>query len=563
MGIALAVILTRVLRLQRDGDERLARTAERQHFSCLERTARRGSIYDRNSRLLVHSVEAKSVFVDPKGVEDLRPLAQALSDCLELDPEATLAKLEQRRDARFIWIARKIPDEQYTRLYQLLQSQQSREALKGAHIDLESRRVNVFGPLAGQILGFSEEGGDGRGLEATEAAWEFFLHGEHGYQVAKRDVLGRRVILPELPSQAAHPGHGLYLTIDSVIQGIVEAELARAEQQHRPRNAFAVVIDPWSGDILAMASVPSFDPTRFRDYSPEERSERCRNRVVADAYEFGSVVKPFTVAAALNERLVTMDTIFHCGNGSLQIGRRTLRDHHPYGNLPLTDVLVKSSNVGTVKVGQLLGPERLHRYLSQLGFGQLTGVDFPGEATGVLRPLSAWTDYSLPSITIGQEVSATPLQLAMAFCALANGGVLMKPRLLTKVVDHEGQTVREIPVTRVRQVFRPAVVRDQLLPALHQVVERGTGTAAKLKGYDIAGKTGTAQKLVRGSEGLHLSSFIGFGPLPDARILVYVGVNEPKGEQYGGRVAAPFAGAIFQKVFDYLQIEPKVEVASQ
>ena len=563
MGLGLAVVLARVVRLQNSPDERLEETAAQQHFRRIERTARRGSIYDRNGRLLAHSVEAQSVFVDPKGIEDFRPLARALSDCLDLQAEEVLARLEGRRDTRFVWIARRITEEQCSALRQRLQSAQASTSLKGAHLQSESRRVYVFGGLAGQVLGFVEEGGGGKGLEALEAQWERPLHGENGYQAVKRDVRGRQVIMPELTSQSRRPGLDLHLSIDSVIQEIVESQLAEAVAEFRPANAFAVVVDPRTGDVLAMASEPSFDPTRFREYPPDELKQRCRNRVVADAFEFGSVFKPFTVAAALNEGLVNMDTVFHCGNGSMRIGRRILHDHHPYGNLAVTEVLVKSSNVGAVKIAQMLGRKRLYGYLRKLGLGQLTGIRFPGEAPGIFRPLSEWTDYSLPSVTLGHEVSITPLQLAMAFSALANGGVLMTPRLVRQVSDPERQTTWTVPVRPVRQVFRASVVREQLTPALQQVVERGTGRRAKLKGYRLAGKTGTAEKLQPGHEGRHLASFIAFGPVPEPKLVIYVGVDEPQGAQYGGQVAAPYVGAIFEKAFEYLQLDPKVEVASQ
>ncbi|MBI2191734.1 MAG: penicillin-binding protein 2 [Planctomycetes bacterium] len=559
------LLLGRLFYLQCWPDERLERLAARQHHQRVELPGRRGNIFDRRGRLLVTTLEGYSVYVDPAEVESLSFLIEELGDCLDLDVGRLREKLEGRSGARFVWIRRMVSEKEIRRLWDRMTESPGSESFRGVHLTPEMRRGYPMGNLAGQLLGFI--GTDGRGLEGIEAHWDNELQGQDGYQVVQRDVRGRRVLLPGLSSMAPAPGHSLHLTLDATVQQIVEEQLAKAVAEYHPKGAWALATDPWTGDVLAMASEPAFDPARRGEYSEAELKRRCRNPVVADFFEPGSTLKPFIIAAGLSDGLIDIGSVFHCGNGVLHLGRRVLHDHHPYGRLTVAEILEKSSNVGTAQIGLRVGSDRMHAYLAHLGFGQRTGIDFPGEAEGILRPLSQWTDYSVPSLSIGQEISVTPVQMAMAFGAIANGGVLMRPRLVRRIVDAGGRVVRELPVRPVRQVYPAQVVRGGLTSALCGVVEEGTGTASHVEGYRIAGKTGTSQKLLAGGRGYshseHLASFVAFAPAEQPRLLVYLGVDEPRGAYYGGQVAAPYVGEILRQALTTLHVPPTTEVATR
>ena len=565
--LGFVIVAARVWRFQFTDQPRLATAARSQHYRRIADRGRRGPILDRMGRLLANAVKVKSVFADPMLIDDFGKVAEALGNVLDLDPGHLLENLEARRDKRFVWVARRLSGESCLRLRKAMDGERGKGTFKGVGFQTEFRRHYVFGGLAGQVLGIVGVGNTPYG--GIESVCQTDLRGQDGYRVAKTDVRGRRSLLSGLPLEKADDGAAIHLTLDAVIQRIVETELSKVVEEHRPKSAFAIVLEPCTGDILAMASEPGFDPNRINDYSPEELKSRTTCRPVMDAYELGSVFKPLVVAAAVSEGLVTMEQVFNCGHGAMKVGRRTIHDHHPYGDLSVIDILVKSSNVGIVKIAQMLGERRLHRYLTSLGFGKPTGIRFPAEAVGILRPLSGWTSYSLPSIALGHEISTSPLRVALAFSSLANGGVLMRPRLVKKVVESVGgePVTRRVPVQPVGQVFRTSVVQGHIVPALCQVVERGTGRRAKVDGFAIAGKTGTAQKLLPDGRGFdhsaHIASFVAFGPADDPRVLVYLGVDESERDEYASKAAAPHVGNILRQVFEYLDLQPREEVAAK
>ena len=556
----LAIVLGRCFLLQCLPERRLEALAKSQHWRQVPVEAHRGRIFDCNGRLLANTVEAQSVYVDPTKVksEHRALLASHLSRVVGISRTEVLRKLNSER--RFVFIRRFLSQAEAHKVWRLMKHESTRNLFKPVHLMAESRRSYPNDGLAGQVLGVV--GTEQNGLEGIEVQWNSVLSGEGGNQILIRDERGRSILLPGLRGKPPRPGDDLYLTIDSVIQEIVEKELAKAMDESKPRCAWAVVIDPRTGDILAMASEPNFNFGHRNRYSRAEFSRRSRNRVVADIYELGSTFKPFVAAAALNERLVKINTVFHCGHGSWRFGKRILHDHHPYGELDVAGILIKSSNVGSARIATLLGPWRLYAYLRELGFGQRTGIRFPGEAKGILRPVRDWTSYSVQSIALGQEISATPLQMAMAFSTIANGGVLLRPRLVKKVADAQGRTLHTIPIVPVRRVYRSDMLREELNAALCRVVREGTGRKARVEGYPIAGKTGTAQKL-RIGRSTYMGSFISYAPADDPRLVIYFGVDEPTGSYYGGKVAAPHVGEIYRQVFEYLNIQPNMEVASR
>nr|MDP9360207.1 penicillin-binding transpeptidase domain-containing protein [Acidobacteriota bacterium] len=352
-------------------------------------------------------------------------------------------------------------------------------------------------------------------------------------------------------------GNDVVLTIDSVAQFIAERALSRAVDQYRAADGVAIVMDPRDGRILAMASNPSFDPNRFRDFSPDAR----RNRTVQDMYEPGSTFKVITASAGLEEGIVTPSQILDCGDGFIQIGNTQIHEHghNRYGLITFEDVMVHSSNVGAIRVGLALGQDRFYRYIRRFGFGERSGVALPGEAQGLVRRTERWSQLSNASMSIGQEIGATPLQVLTAIAAVANGGVRVQPRIVEKVTDAKGNTIDAPPQAAPVRVIseKTAAVLNEILKA---VVARGTGASAALAEHVVAGKTGTAQKAGRGgySPDKVVASFVGYVPADRPRLAILVVIDEPKGAEYGGTVAAPVFKEIAESTLRYLGVPPSI-----
>ncbi len=444
----------------------------------------------------------------------------------------------------FVWLKRKLPPAVAADVKAL------REPGLG-FLD-EPLRLYPNRELAAQVVGF--EGVEG-GLEGIERAFDAELGGRPGKAIAGRDGLGREVVTQQV-LQPSTPGHGVMLTIDRTIQYLAEREIDAAYRRTRSRAAMAVVMDPRTGDLLAVAIRPTFNPNTFRDVpSPET----WRNRAVTDPFEPGSTFKIILAAAALDEGVVRPDDRIFGEHGSITIASTTINDWKKFGWLTFGEVLQNSSNVGSIKVGQALGRERYHRYMTGFGFGAPTGVGLPGESRGLLRDPQRWSALSLPTMSIGQEVSVTALQLVAAVGAVANGGTLMQPRLVRAVFDSTGREVRRVEPQAVRQVISAETART-LGRMLVRVVEAGTGHYAAIPGYEVAGKTGTAQKLDpatrRYSRAPGVLSFVGYAPADDPRFVMLVLLDEPKNEQWGSEAAAPIFAAIGRDVLRYLEVAP-------
>jgi cell division protein FtsI (penicillin-binding protein 3) len=374
--------------------------------------------------------------------------------------------------------------------------------------------------------------------------------------MAERDAFGNDILVSGPPLEALREGDELRLTIDEVIQFIAQEELGRGVESSGAAGGSIVVLEPRSGEVLAMANYPFFNPNE-----PAACTQvAMRNRSIGDALEPGSIMKTFLLSAALEERAVTRETVFHCENGAMPFQGGVLHDVHPYGALTVNDIIGKSSNIGSTKIAQRVGAERYHRYLKAFGFGEKTGVDLPGEAAGMLRPVARWSGRSIASVAIGQEVSVTSLQMAAAFAAAVNGGQLWRPRLARELVSPEGVVLKRFEPQKVRQVISPETSR-QVVETLVNVVEEGTGKAAAVEGYTVGGKTGTAQKydpqLKTYSSHKYLASFVGMAPARDPRLVVLVMIDEPKGAIYGGSVAAPVFKNVVQRTLRYLNIPPE------
>ncbi|MGH7277221.1 MAG: penicillin-binding protein, partial [Candidatus Rokuibacteriota bacterium] len=406
--------------------------------------------------------------------------------------------------------------------------------------------------LAAHVLGF--EGADG-GLEGVERAFDEMLTGTPGKALVGRDALGRDVVTQQV-LQAPAPGQGVMLTIDTTMQYVAEREIDAAWRRTRARAAMAVMMEPRTGDILALAIRPTFNPNTFRD---APGPDHWRNRAITDPFEPGSTFKAILAAAALEEGVVRPHDQIYAENGSVTIARTTIRDWKKYGWLSFTEVLQNSSNVGAIKVGLALGPERYHRYMTAIGFGAHTGLGLAGESRGLLREPRKWSGLSLPTMSIGQEISVTALQMVAAFGAIANGGVLMQPRLVRATFDADGRERRRFEPTAVRRVISRETART-VTQILTRVVAEGTGQRAAIPGHEVAGKTGTAQKLDRATRRYSrkpgVLSFVGFVPADDPRLVMLVMLDEPKTERWGSEAAAPIFAAIGGEALRYLEVPP-------
>ena len=531
--------------------------------------ARRGPILDRNHRVLAESVWVDSVSADPSIVSKKRETAAALAPVLGLRVGQVLAQLEQ--DRRFVWLKRFVSKRE---------SQAVRDAdLRGVFLVPEPRRVYPLGRAACHVVGFCDI--DGRGLEGVEGVCNGVLTGEAGRREVWRDGARRSMVLPGMPVQPAQDGRAVVLTIDAVVQSIVHRELTRVRKERRAEAAMSVVMDCNTGEVLASVSLPDFSPDRLASGAgvnplrfTKKGADMRRNRVVCDLFEPGSIFKPFVASAAFETGAVKPDDIFRCHNGEFHIGRRVLHDVHGYGDLTARQCLIKSSNIGLAQIAMKTGKEDVYRYLVRFGFGQTTGFDLPGEPRGVLRHPKHWRPcYSLPSIAMGQEVSATPLRLVSSCCALGNGGIVPKPFAIAAHLDQAtGKPVWEAqPGKGYRRAIRPETSRRVMSPILTDVVRVGTGRRAAQPGYAIGGKTGTAQLPAADGHGhakkAFLASFMAIAPMDAPRICVAVMVVRPHVDKhktyYGGRAAAPAAGRIITQTLLHLGVKPNYAGSGQ
>ncbi|OQY99942.1 MAG: hypothetical protein B6D35_08190 [Candidatus Brocadia sp. UTAMX2] len=541
--LALAVHLGRI---QLTDHEKYSRLARAQQCKKVELPARRGPILDRNGLALAESLQVESVYADPSEIEDISTAASRLSKVLKLNPVKLIKLLH--KDKRFVWIKRKISDEELNAVAGL--------SLKGVYVKHEYHRFYPNGSLGSHILGFTNI--DERGLEGIELAFDDVLSGEPGYKLINRDALQRQIITPDAEIRLPRHGNKVVLTIDANIQRLTEEELETACEKWKPLSATAVVMNPMNGEVLAMANYPTYDPNHFKKYPPCAR----RNLAITDSYEPGSLMKPIVLSGIFEYGLAKPDDVVFCDNGVAVIEGRRLRDTHGYGNLTISDIIAYSSNIGMAKVGLRMGNEKMYRYLKQFNFGEKTGIELPGEIGGVFRPLKQWSrKYSLISISIGHEIAVTPLQFINAFCCIPNGGQWVRPKITMATISTDDKRKRELqPVHDMKRVMSSDVARAIMNPILMKVVTDGTGENANLLEYEVAGKTGTSQKVQ--SDGSyahdkHVGSFIAYAPAERPRICVLVMINEPqKGAYYGGTVAAPVVREVILRSLIYLGEEP-------
>ena len=517
----------------------LSDIANQQHNLYVELEPLRGAVYDRNLKPLALNLPCDSLYACARQIKNKEKVIRVLMDVLGLDYGYLKGRLY--RDKAFVWIARKLSPEQVDKIKKL--------RIEGLGFVRESKRGYPNQNLASHEIGFV--GLDNAGLEGLELFYDSHLKGSSGWAVVLRDarqnkLLWEKVILPK-------DGSELVLTIDEFIQFVAERELDRAYRIFRARGASLIVIDPQTGEILAMANRPTYDPNHPQLASADSR----RNRALCDMFEPGSVFKIVTASAALEEGRFKESDRFFCENGSYRVANHILHDHQPHGWLTFSQVIADSSNIGTTKIAQALGADIVYEYADKFGFGRTLGIDMHGEIPGVLKEPRAWSRTSIGAVPIGQEVGVTALQLAGAISAIANNGILMRPFIVKSIQDASGEIIKDFKPQEMGRVISASTAK-RMKDILVLATEEGTGKLARVSDFKVAGKTGTAQKVEPSgaySHSKYIASFIGFAPAEDPLIAVVVTVDEPHPYYFGGVVAAPVFKRISQDVVKYLRLQ--------
>jgi len=555
MILGFGFVLARLVFIQGVEHDLWVARAEQSQEKRIKVEAERGTIYDRNGKILAMSIERPSVYAIPSKIESPRHLAGKLARILKVPQETLYDKLTKRKD--FIWIKRKVSLEMEARIQEEVETRIQAEGFEGIGFIRESKRVYPQNSRFGHLIGFA--GLDNKGLEGVELRHDARLRGKAGFVVMERDAHGDSVFPKHFNYAHSIPGQSLTLTVDEVIQHISERELDRIVKESGAIGGTVIVMDPWSGEILAMAVRPEFDPNKMNSSRPDQ----WRNRAITDFYEPGSTFKIITAAAAIEEGLVGPEDLIDCENGTYRVKGTTIHDHDAVGVVPFRQVIAKSSNIGTIKVAEILGPDRLSRYVESFGFGKRLGIDLGGEFGGLLRDRKQWSGRSLASIAIGQEIGVTPLQMVTAVSVIANGGWLMTPQIV-KAADESGRPAGrgEGAHPQIKRRVLSEDTTETMVEILKEVVsERGTAQRASIAGFAVAGKTGTAQKfdqdLGRYSNERSVSSFVGFVPAEDPVVTILVVVDEPQGIAWGGQIAAPVFSNIAEEVLHYLKVAPE------
>ena len=540
--IAFMVISAKVIHLQVYRSPWLSQKASDQYEQSSTTSGKRGIIYDRNLREMAVSINVTSIAAYPPRLEGTQFTAKVLADILNLDAAKIQHKLAANKP--FVWIKRQTTAKE-TRAVRDLQ-------IPGIDFVTEYNRFYPHTTLAAQALGFT--GLDGAGLEGIEFYYNQLLKGAHKNFTVFKDALGNG-FSAEPEQSANNRGHDLILTIDSNIQYITEKALQEAVDQYSALSALAIVMQPRTGAILAIAHCPHINPNAYADFD----KSLWRNRAVTDSFEPGSTMKIFSAAAALEYGETTPSSIFYCENGAYRIGKNVVHDIHKHGWLSLQQIIKFSSNIGAVKVGEKVGAKNLYRTLRNFGFGRKTGIDSPGETTGSLSNYRSWSNIDTGAISFGHGVSVSAIQRVSAVSAIANDGILMKPYIVQQIVNQNDHPVKRFKPQEIRRAIsaRTAKIVKNIMKTV--ITEGGTGVNAALDGYSVGGKTGTSRKLDENGQysvNSHTASFIGFTPADNPEIAVIVVIDEPKGKYYGGIVAAPVFKQIAQQTLNYLNVPP-------
>lgn len=545
----LALLFARLAYVQFFHPRKLAMRAENQSELLIQIPPYRGKILDRNGTALALDIQLDSLGAHSKSIKDPGSLATKLSAILGLNTAFLRERLSRKKD--FVWIARKITPAQSLAIQKLKR--------KDLELRKEWKRIYPNGAVASQVIGFT--GLDHKGLEGIELFFDSYLEGVPGWKLTQKDAKQRELVAKESEMVMPVDGYDVHLTIDVVIQHLADKLLAETCTKYHALGGAVIVMDAKTGDILALANYPTYDPNSIKSVNLSV----VRNRALTDIYEPGSVFKIITLSAVFEEKLAKLTDVFFCENGNYKIGGRVLHDVHPYGSLTLEQVLAKSSNIGTVKVAQRLGPAKMHEYIKRFGFGEKSDLPLRGESPGLLTNPKNYSATSMSSIPIGQEIGLTAMQLASAVTAIANDGVLMKPRLVAAVRDPAGQTIRDFPPVMKRRAVSERAARDVRKAMTKVVQDGGTGKLANVPGCETGGKTGTSQKLDaqgRYSHSNFISSFVGYVKKEDRMITITVSIDDPHPVYYGGVVAAPLFSNIAKGILDYWQLSEVIDPAA-
>ena len=537
-----AGIVGRLFSLQVMQHDDLVSRSEKQHQRTVEIHYGRGSVFDRNMNELATNIKVESVYATPQEVVDKKRATRVLAKALNLNHTSIYKKLNSKR--HFVWLKRQVLPAEIARL--------RKSSLPGINFISEDKRFFPKRELASGVVGFN--GVDNQGLGGIEQRYDSTLKGNVVKAVMEKDARGKLVQFNKQANGQVSGNRSVVLAIDEVIQFFAEHHLKKQVAKHQAESGVAIVMNPNTGELYAIANVPQYNPNNFSAYKPNRR----RNRAVSDSYEPGSIFKPIVAAASIDAGVARPQDTFFCENGKFKVGNKTVGEavNHKYGWLTLQDIIVKSSNIGSIKIARQLGKQSYYDYIRKFGFGQKTGIELPGEEGGLLHELSAWDPMSLASISFGQGIGVTPLQMTNAISAIANGGTLMVPRI-TRAILKDGQIEKRFEPKAVRRVISIQSSR-QVIDILKHAVKDGTGKNAAVKGYEVAGKTGTAQKYDvktgRYSKTAYVSSFIGFAPADAAKVAILVMIDNPKGVHYGGSVAAPVFSNIARETLRYLNV---------
>jgi cell division protein FtsI/penicillin-binding protein 2 len=536
------LLIYRLYNIQVIQSNKFEEIAQQEHLTSFSIEGERGNIYDRNLKKLVVNVNVQSLFAIPPKIENPREAALKISLILNLETKEVLDKLNQKRP--FVWIKRKLNETEVEEIKKL--------NLEGLDFLKESKRFYPKQYLASNLMGFV--GIDNQGLEGLELFFDQELKGLPGLVVLERDASGDEIPLSIKELNTHRDGNSIVLTIDEFIQYITEEALDKAFQKYKAKAGVAIVVEPKTGEVLAIAVRPSYDPNYFNKYA----LDLWRNLAITNTYEPGSTFKIVTIATALEEGVVKLDDQFYC-KGWTNYNGHIFHDIHQHGSQNLTDIVKNSCNVGVIQVGTRLEQKVFEKSIRRFGFGTLTEINLPGEVNGLIRSSKDWSKISLASISIGQEISITPIQLIMAISAIANRGTLMKPLIVKEILDSNQNSVKVFKPKPVRQVVSVETALT-MTKILEQVVIDGTGMEAKLDEYQVAGKTGTGQifdfATGKYSNSAYVSLFVGYVPAENPKISILILLDQPKGSYYGGTVAAPVFKEIASKVLPYLSIPP-------
>ncbi|HEX8650696.1 MAG TPA: penicillin-binding transpeptidase domain-containing protein [Pyrinomonadaceae bacterium] len=549
LALWMLAIGARLVYLQIEERDSLVKRAREQQQDMIGTSPWRGLVLDRKGRELARSVDTESFFVVPGEIKNVEETVARLASVKETDAAALTERLKQALVAnkKFAWLARQLEVEEAEKIRAL--------KLEGVYSLKEPKRYYPNGTLASHVLGFV--GLDEVGLAGVEQSYNERIRGEAGKIFVETDARRRPYSSFEV---ASRPGQSVVLTIDQMVQYRTEQALAAAVERSQAKSGTAIVLDPHTGEILALANAPSFDPNNARMATDTARI----NEALQNIYEPGSTFKIVAYSAAIEEGLVKPDDRIDCQMGSITVAGRLIHDHHAFGSLTVADALAKSSNVAAIKLGLKLGDERMHDYITRFGFGSRTGVELPGETAGLVRAVTRWQPSSIGSIAMGQEVGVTPVQMAAAFGALANGGVRVAPHVVREIRAADGTALFQATPEERRVVSTETA--HALRGMLEGVTLNGTAKRAQLDGYTAAGKTGTAQKIdpvtKTYSKTRYIGSFVGFAPVENPAVVIIVVIDEPLGAYHGGDVAAPVFREIAEQILPDLNVAPDTVLKS-